>query len=363
MSEDIDALLASLADMGGSRPVSIQYSAPPPQKRESVYAEDRLSFAPRMVQPSPAPTYSSPSQHHYEAAPIQHTPHVAQYSAQPTRVTSPPASRGGARPTTLQGRELDNILSDLSSAPPMRGSPGSQGSCYTCGRPVLGESIQAMGRTFHPEHFVCHNCHDPMGTANFHEKDGAAHCERCYLDLFCSRCAHCDQAIADKCVTALGRKWHVHHFICTTCSKPFHNGSFFERDGRPYCEAHFHEEFTPRCAGCNQNIRGEIVNALGATWHPEHFSCQTCQKTFTGSTFYEIGGKPYCETHFHTQNGNLCAGCGKAISGKAVSAFGKKFHPEHFVCGFCMNPLPGGAFTEKDGKPYCRDCHGKLFKM
>jgi paxillin len=39
----------------------------------------------------------------------------------------------------------------------------------------------------------------------------------------------------------------------------------------------------------------------------------------------------------------------------------KKWHPEHFVCAFCMNALAGGSFTEHNSKAYCRECSGKLF--
>ncbi len=34
---------------------------------------------------------------------------------------------------------------------------------------------------------------------------------------------------------------------------------------------------------------------------------------------------------------------------------------EHFVCAFCVNPLSGGNYTEKQGKPYCAECFANLF--
>jgi len=34
---------------------------------------------------------------------------------------------------------------------------------------------------------------------------------------------------------------------------------------------------TPICHGCNQEIRGPFVSALGRTWHPEHFVCNSCK--------------------------------------------------------------------------------------
>jgi paxillin len=65
--------------------------------------------------------------------------------------------------------------------------------------------------------------------------------------------------------------------------------------------------------------------------------------------------------HYHQQTGSLCAGCSKAVTGKCVDALGKRWHPEHFVCAFCMNPLMAGNYSENGGKAYCHPCHGKLF--
>jgi len=240
-------------------------------------------------------------------------------------------------------------------------NPSSRGTCGTCHQPILGEVIQALGRTYHPEHFSCGNCRDPLGTRNFYEQNGMPHCERCFQEMFCPKCGHCDKPVLDRCITALGKKWHTDHFICTQCLKPFGTGNFFERDGRPYCETDIYALFAPKCAGCNEPIRGDCINALGSQWHPEHFACAYCQKSFAGGSFFEFAGKPYCEVHYHQQTGSLCAGCGKPITGRCVNALEKKWHPEHFVCAFCMNALAGGSFTEHNSKAYCRECSGKLF--
>jgi hypothetical protein len=92
--------------------------------------------------------------------------------------------------------------------------------------------VQALGRTYHPEHFNCGNCRDALGTKNFYEQGGQPICNNCYQLIYCPKCAHCDQPVADRCITALGKKWHPEHFICSQCLKPFPNGSFFERDGK-----------------------------------------------------------------------------------------------------------------------------------
>lgn len=289
-------------------------------------------------------------------------------SSTPTHVT--PANgnfgAGGSPANANAGRErglsrfedlMSTVTADMSDLNTHGGR--SRGTCYHCRQPIYDECMQALGRTYHPEHFMCGSCNNPLGTGSFFELAGQAHCQRCYQLQFCPKCAHCNQAITDRCVTALDKKWHVHCFVCTQCTSPF-QGNFFERDGRPYCDKCFHQVFAPRCRSCNQPVLGDCVNALGAQWHPEHFNCQYCRRAFTG-TFFEYEGMPYCEAHYYEKMGSSCAGCQQAISGACVDALGKKWHPEHFVCAFCMNKLEGSSYSEKNSKAYCRPCFGKLF--
>jgi len=196
----------------------------------------------------------------------------------------------------------------------------------------------------------------------FFEQEGKPHCENCYQQLFCPRCAACDQPIMSRVITALGKKWHPEHFVCTTCQGPFPGGTFYEREGYPYCQEHYYNSsFAAKCASCGEGIVGDCINALGQQWHTNCFVCQYCHKAFTTGQFYEMNGMPYCEMHYYSNSGSMCAACNKSITGKSVSALGKNWHPDHFVCGFCYNPIPGGNYSEKDGKAYCNECHGRLF--
>jgi paxillin len=408
-SDDLDDLLKSLSNTGGTQsnrntqqpvrntqqyaqPPTQQYAQPPSARNTQQFAQppsvrntqqpvrntqsaaqlDDLDELLRNLGPPSSSTNNNYSQDRQSMAPVRASvapvrPVTQQFAApQPVQQVARPAPTTSAvKPTgrVLDGPDLDDMLRDINrtSTRGLDGGPSSRGDCAHCRKPILGEVIQALNRTYHPEHFVCGNCQMPLGTSNFYEQDGVPNCERCYQELFCSRCAHCDEPITGKCITALNRKWHFDHFICGQCLGPFPGGTFFEKEGRPYCDNCFHNSFSSRCAGCNQSIKGECINALGQQWHPEHFVCQYCQKSFGTGSFYEYGGKPYCETHYHQQTGSLCAGCGKAVTGRMINALDKKWHPEHFVCSFCMHPLAGGAFTENGGKAYCKECHGKLF--
>jgi len=336
--DDLDALMESL-NASSSR-----------SNRRPASTKPQPSSAP---EPTPSPSSRPP-------ATTNNNPPRSEPAPAPVQNKSTPPANNSRAPVK---DDLDSLLNNLTQQ--MNNidvsNPISRGACATCKGAILGEMIQALGKTFHPEHFSCGNCKNPLGSKSFYEYNGEPHCENCYQELFCHKCAHCDKPVLDRCITAMGKKWHPDHFICTQCLLPFKNGTFFERDGKPYCEQDFFGVFAPKCGSCNEPIRGDCINALGKQWHPEHFACAYCQKAFNGGTFFEYGGKPYCETHYHQQTGSLCSGCGKAILGRCVNALDKKWHPEHFVCAFCMNPLAGGSFTEHNNKAYCKECHGKLF--
>ena len=89
---------------------------------------------------------------------------------------------------------------------------------------------------------------------------------------------------------------------------------------------------------------------------------QDCLKPFTDGCFMEIDGQPFCSLHFHTRQGTLCGSCGEPITGRCISALGRKFRPEHFVCAFCLRQLSQGVFKEEKQKPYCSACHSRLFE-
>ncbi|KZS03569.1 putative Paxillin [Daphnia magna] len=86
-----------------------------------------------------------------------------------------------------------------------------------------------------------------------------------------------------------------------------------------------------------------------------------CNMLFQGGSFFVHEGMPYCEIHYHAKRGSLCAGCHKPITGRCITAMFKKFHPEHFVCSYCLKQLKKGTFKEQGDKPYCHGCFERLF--
>ncbi|XP_071588612.1 LOW QUALITY PROTEIN: transforming growth factor beta-1-induced transcript 1 protein-like [Heliangelus exortis] len=277
------------------------------------------------------------------------------------------AKVGSAPPQGKEGPEgdaLDAMLGLLHSDPrPPRGPHGLQGALRLLpqtNRWPGGEG--PWGAPWHPEHFVCGRCGGELGGSSFFEKDGVPYCPPDYGRLFSPRCARCAQPILDKMVTALEKNWHPEHFCCVECGEPFGEEGFLEKDGRQYCRKDFAELFSSRCRGCGRPILEGYIAALQGLWHPECFVCRECLSPFLGGTFFEDGGHPYCERHFHARRGSLCRACGDPISGRCVTAMAQRFHPDHFLCSFCLRPLAKGTFQEHDGKAYCQPCFLRLFR-
>ncbi|XP_063470723.1 paxillin isoform X8 [Symphalangus syndactylus] len=273
-----------------------------------------------------------------------------------TGSSSPPV--GPPKP----GSQLDSMLGSLQSDLNKLGvATVAKGVCGACKKPIAGQVVTAMGKTWHPEHFVCTHCQEEIGSRNFFERDGQPYCEKDYHNLFSPRCYYCNGPILDKVVTALDRTWHPEHFFCAQCGAFFGPEGFHEKDGKAYCRKDYFDMFAPKCGGCARAILENYISALNTLWHPECFVCRECFTPFVNGSFFEHDGQPYCEVHYHERRGSLCSGCQKPITGRCITAMAKKFHPEHFVCAFCLKQLNKGTFKEQNDKPYCQNCFLKLF--
>jgi len=244
---------------------------------------------------------------------------AANPGAAPAGRAGNPGGRGGV-PTGGRGRgmqdesDLDSILSGLDEpSKPMPQGRGPQrapepalpkGVCSGCRKPVTGEAIHALGRSYHPEHFMCSTCGKGIGTGSFYEREGQPQCDKCYQAVFCKRCANCKLPITSQLVTALGQPWHPKCFVCAVCKSSFAGGSFYEREGRPYCNNCFNIALNALCRRCNNPVYDNVVNALGTTWHAHHFGCEVCGVVFTDGQFWELDSMPYCEEHYREQIGD-----------------------------------------------------------
>ncbi|CAB1321802.1 unnamed protein product [Coregonus sp. 'balchen'] len=333
---------------------------PPPQPPPP---QEPIPPPPPLVQPPPppVPVQQPPAPKPEPAAPAPPPPVQPAPPPPPPKALIMAQGKGvpGGLPT--QVNKLDNMLGSLQSDLHKLGvQTVAKGVCGACCKPIVGQVVTAMGRTWHPEHFVCTHCQEEIGSRNFFERDGAPYCEKDYHNLFSPRCHYCNGPILDKVVTALDRTWHPEHFFCAQCGSFFGPEGFHEKDGKAYCRKDYFDMFAPKCGGCARAILENYISALNSLWHPECFVCRECFTPFVNGSFFEHDGQPYCEVHYHERRGSLCSGCQKPITGRCITAMAKKFHPEHFVCAFCLKQLNKGTFKEQNDKPYCQGCFNSV---
>jgi len=118
---------------------------------------------------------------------------------------------------------------------------------------------------------------------------------------------------------------------CATC-KQLASPAYSKTEGGPkYCSDCYRKVATI-CAGCNRAItEGETVTQGSQKYHRQCYSSDV-----------------------------QCESCSKVIFGQAVSALGKNWHPDCFVChGEGCKAKITDTFAESNGFPYCQKCASK----
>jgi paxillin len=181
--------------------------------------------------------------------------------------------------------------------------------CAHCALPIAGRILGAAGERFHPDCFVCHECHTNLELVAFYPEPDNKRSERlariharqagkeiaseideriladgdpslrfyCHLDyheLFSPRCKSCKTPIEGEVIVACGAEWHQGHFFCAQCGDPFDATTpFVEKDGYAWCVGCHTNRYSPKCRGCRKPVTDVVVKALGADWHGGCFRC------------------------------------------------------------------------------------------
>ncbi|XP_065059889.1 LIM and senescent cell antigen-like-containing domain protein 1 [Rhopilema esculentum] len=237
--------------------------------------------------------------------------------------------------------------------------------CNSCGEYVIGRVIKAMHANWHPDCFRCELCKDPLADTGFIKNAGRALCKRCHAAekakggrYLCNRCHTYIEEGGH--IMYMGEPVHPWHYNCYACNKEL-DVNCRKKNNELYCLRCHDKMGTPICGSCRRPVEDRVVNALGKQWHVEHFCCAQCEKPFYGHRHYEKNGLAYCETHFNELFGDICFVCNRAIARDVVTALNKCYCVQHFACWGCNVKLTlKSKFHEFDMKPLCLKCHEKL---
>ena len=91
--------------------------------------------------------------------------------------------------------------------------------------------------------------------------------------------------ILQDCINLNGLKWHPQHFYCTRCSQPLKEKLYMHKNN-PLCKLCSCEIRRKKCFACGKSISPthQGLQALGKEWHISCFTCNVstslCSPTF-----------------------------------------------------------------------------------
>ena len=223
------------------------------------------------------------------------------------------------------------------------------------------EVLDAGGIFFHAQCFKCSVCKVDLENQTFYVEHEEPYCEEHFQSQFVKICGRCGENIESTLVSALNQSWHSDCFVCTDCETSLNNGKkFFKFKDKPYCKPCYDtnakleaNKGSNQCSKCKQQLDGDIIEIDNERYHAHHFNCTTCEVVLDGNARSHMD-KLYCQTHFDQVSNAICFACKQLIMGLQVTAMGKTFHQEHFVCCKCEKPFENMTFFESEGKAYCK---------
>ncbi|KFQ92272.1 Actin-binding LIM protein 1, partial [Nipponia nippon] len=183
-------------------------------------------------------------------------------------------------------------------------------------------------------------------------------------------CHKCGEPCKGEVLRVQARHFHIKCFTCKVCGCDLAQGGFFIKNGEYLCTLDYQRMYGTRCNGCGEFVEGEVVTALGKTYHPSCFACTVCKRPFPPGDRVTFNGRdclcqmcaqPMSSSPKELSASSNCAGCGRDIkNGQALLALDKQWHLGCFKCKACGKVLTG-EYISKDGAPYCEKDYQVLF--
>uniref|UniRef100_A0A8C5LK42 Actin binding LIM protein family member 2 n=1 Tax=Leptobrachium leishanense TaxID=445787 RepID=A0A8C5LK42_9ANUR len=185
-------------------------------------------------------------------------------------------------------------------------------------------------------------------------------------------CSNCESPCKGEVLRVQNKYFHIKCFTCKVCECDLAQGGFFVRQGDYICTLDYQRLYGTRCLSCDEFIEGEVVSALGKTYHPRCFVCAICRNPFPPGDRVTFNGKEcICQkctlsptvsnSNFCVQALRNCGGCGLEIkNGQSLVALEKHWHLGCFKCKTC-GVLLKAEYISKDGIPYCETDYHAMY--
>uniref|UniRef100_A0A8D3ED55 Actin-binding LIM protein 2 n=1 Tax=Scophthalmus maximus TaxID=52904 RepID=A0A8D3ED55_SCOMX len=184
-------------------------------------------------------------------------------------------------------------------------------------------------------------------------------------------CQNCGKPCKGEALRVQNKHFHIKCFVCKVCGCELAQGGFFVRLGEYICTLDYQRMYGTRCFSCQDFIEGEVVSALGKTYHPRCFVCASCRQPFPAGDRVTFNGKEcICQKCTQPLPANSpapiqavhnCCGCGKEFKNEqSLVALDKHWHLGCFKCKVC-NKVLNAEYISKDGIPFCEMDYHAMF--
>ncbi|XP_056224593.1 actin-binding LIM protein 2 isoform X11 [Seriola aureovittata] len=184
-------------------------------------------------------------------------------------------------------------------------------------------------------------------------------------------CQNCGLPCKGEALRVQNKHFHIKCFVCKVCGCELAQGGFFVRQGEYICTLDYQRLYGTRCFSCQDFIEGEVVSALGKTYHPRCFVCASCKQPFPAGDRVTFNGKEcICQKCTQPLPANSpapiqavhnCCGCGKEFKNEqSLVALDKHWHLGCFKCKVC-NKVLNAEYISKEGIPYCEMDYHAMF--
>uniref|UniRef100_A0A3B4XH12 Actin binding LIM protein family member 2 n=1 Tax=Seriola lalandi dorsalis TaxID=1841481 RepID=A0A3B4XH12_SERLL len=189
------------------------------------------------------------------------------------------------------------------------------------------------------------------------------------LSFLCRK--NCGLPCKGEALRVQNKHFHIKCFVCKVCGCELAQGGFFVRQGEYICTLDYQRLYGTRCFSCQDFIEGEVVSALGKTYHPRCFVCASCKQPFPAGDRVTFNGKEcICQKCTQPLPANSpapiqavhnCCGCGKEFKNEqSLVALDKHWHLGCFKCKVC-NKVLNAEYISKEGIPYCEMDYHAMF--
>lgn len=281
---------------------------------------------PRPTTPSLTPSLMAPSLMTPSRSPTPESPHLALYgkrvaSAELDELTSA-FGKVAVSPTKPAATTVKQSLVKVTPSAPPAPSYLSQ-SVYQRSRPT------------------CIMCDDHVAMNERIVQTHSASGEPAIYHLRCFRCCVCNDSLE-----------HMEHYIDP------HSDLLF-------CHVDYHETFSPKCGQCHSAIEGKYIEAMGATYHVDHFFCAGCGSPFRqDQPHHVLEDHAWCDSCHDNKTQEKCWRCSHVFKSQdpIIEVLDRLWCETCYCCEECSVPLKEEFTLTDDGVVLCEPCQTRRVK-